>query len=290
MLGTALRPKHKSNHPSSRAGRALAILGLAAFGVSDASAADGDVRASYAVRFAGLPVAEANLYVALRGSTYTARVDYRVSGAVRLLNNAAGVASSTGTHKGGRFVPTDFDLEHRSGSRRHRVKLGMADGVVKTMLVDPPPVSGSNQTRIEPKHLTAIVDPLSAFLMAATRLDGRTQGGACDRVLSIVDGLSRYDVKLEQQGMGTIAQKDLAGSTTVCRAVFKPVAGQIVEGDGARAASSNSDVDQILVTFGRASTIDLYVPVYVQAQTRYGAASVALTEFSADPARSTASR
>ena len=287
-----LRQRRMSGRPTSKGGRTILVFGicLTALGASGASAADGDLRASYAVSFAGLPLANATLYVALRGSTYTARVDYRVYGAMRLLSDATGAASSSGTHKGGRFVPTGFDLDHRSGSRRQKVKLNIADGAVKTMLVDPPAVLDSNQTPIEPKHLSAIVDPLSAFLMAAGKIEGRTQGGPCDRALSILDGLSRYDITLEQQGTGTIVQKGLAGSTTVCRVVFKPVAGQIGEVDRGRSASPNSDIDQILVTFGRVGTMDLYVPVSVQAQTQFGGASVALTEISADPARSTASR
>lgn len=271
--------------------RAALVLGaLFAFGASGASAAEGDGRASYSVSFAGLPLANATLHVALRGSTYSAQVDYQVSGAMRLLSDSAGVASSSGTHYAGRFIPTEFNLDHRSGSRRQKVKLGMSDGVVKTMALDPPPALDSNQTPIEPKHLVAIIDPLSAFLLGAATIEGRAPRGVCDRTLSIFDGLRRYDLKLEQQGTGTTAQKGLAESTTICRAVLKPVAGRIDEGNRARGASPNSGVDQITITFGRASTMDLYIPISIQAQTRLGAASVLLTAFGVDPARSAASR
>ena len=142
----------------------------------------------------------------------------------------------------------------------------------------------------QPKHLVAIVDPLSAFLLGAATIEGRAPGGVCDRTLSIFDGLRRYDVKLEQQGTGTTVQKGLAGSTTVCRAVFQPVAGRIGEGNRARGASPSSGVDQITITFGRTSIMDLYIPISIQAQTRFGAASVLLTAFGVDPARSAASR
>ncbi|QOZ08142.1 hypothetical protein XH96_11820 [Bradyrhizobium sp. CCBAU 51765] len=292
VSSTALRAKRTSSRLTSRVGRAALVFGmwLVAFGAPSASAAEGDVRASYAVSFAGVPLANVTLHVALRGSTYAAQVDYQVSGAMRLLSNSAGIASSNGTHNAGHFVPTEFDLDHRSGSRRQKVKLGMTDGVVKTMVVDPPLALDSNQTAIEPKHLVAIVDPLSAFLMGAAKIEGRAQGGVCDRALSIFDGLRRYDVKLEHQGTGTTVQKGLGGSTTICRAVFKPVAGGIGEGDRARSSSPNSNVDQITITFGRTSTMDLYIPVSIQAQTRLGAVSVLLTAFSADSARSADSR
>ena len=271
---------------------AALVLGMwvTVLGASGASAAEGDLRASYSVSFAGLPLANATLHVALRGSTYSAQVDYQVSGALRLLSDSAGVASSAGTHNAGRFVPTEFNLDHRSGSRRQKVKLGMTDGVVKTMAVDPPPALEANQIPIEPKHLVAIMDPLSAFLLGTATIEGRAQGRVCDRSLSIFDGLRRYDVRLEQQGTGATVQKGFAGSTTVCRAVFQPVAGRIGEANRARGASPSSDVDQITITFGQTSTIDLYLPISIQAQTRLGAVGVLLTAFSADPARSAASR
>nr|WP_025037842.1 DUF3108 domain-containing protein [Bradyrhizobium sp. DOA9] len=259
-------------------------------GASGASAAEGDVRASYAVSFAGLPLANATLSVTLRGNAYSAQVDYRVSGAMRLLSDSAGVASSTGTHDAGRFVPTEFNLDHRSGSRRQRVKLGMSEGVVKTMAVEPPLVPDSSQIPIEPKHLMAIVDPLSAFLLGAATIEGGARGAVCDRTLSIFDGLRRYDVKFEPQGTGTTVQNGLAGSTTICRAIVKPVAGRIGEGSRARGASPNADVDRITITFGRAAKMDLYIPISIQAQTRLGAASVLLRSFSADSERSAASR
>src|SRR3984893_12670248 len=42
-----------------------------------AAAADVDIHAVYEVTFAGLAVANANLSVAVRGSVYTARINYR---------------------------------------------------------------------------------------------------------------------------------------------------------------------------------------------------------------------
>jgi hypothetical protein len=260
---------------------ALSGLGICwvSLAISGAAAADGDIRASYAVTFAGLSFANATLDLAVRGSVYTARVTYQTTGATRLLSDAAGVATSDGAYKGGRLTPAGFYLDHRNGRRRQKVALGLADGVVKTMTVDPPLVLTSDRPPIETKHLSAIADPLSALLISAVRGEGKTEIGACDRTLSILDGLRRYDVRLEPQATGSTSQKGFSGPTTICRVVLKPLAGLIGGGRGTNSGVPNTDVGQIDVTFGRINALDLYVPMSLQARTQYGAVSVILTEY-----------
>lgn len=249
----------------------------AAMSISGAAVADGDIRASYAVTFARLPFASATLDLALRGNGYTARVAYRTVGASRILSNAAGSAASSGAYKNGRLVPAAFDLEHRNGQRRQKVSLGMTDGVVKTMTVDPPLELTSGQLPIEPKHLTAIADPLSALILSAAKVDGKPPAGPCDRTLSVVDGMRRYDVKLEPQSTGTTAIKGFAGPTMICRVALTLVAGMI-GGSNSRLAEAGP----IDITFGRISRLDLYLPISLQARTGYGAVSVVLTDFADD--------
>jgi hypothetical protein len=268
-----------------RVSRAIrpALSGLGAcwvsLAISGTAAADGDIRASYAIAFAGLPFANATLDLAVRGSVYTARVTYRTAGPTRLLSDAAGVATSDGAYKGGRLTPAVFNLDHRNGRRRQKVALGMADGVVRTMTVDPPLVLTSDQPPIEAKHLSAIADPLSALIISAVRGEGKTESGACDRTLSILDGLRRYDVRLEPQATGSTTQKGFSGPTTICRVVLKPLAGLIGGGRETNSGVANAGVSQIDVTFGRINVLDLHIPMSLQARTQYGAVSVTLTEF-----------
>ncbi|MBR0957241.1 DUF3108 domain-containing protein [Bradyrhizobium japonicum] len=259
----------------------LALSGLGAcwvvLAIPGPAAADGDIRASYAVTLVGLPLANATLDLAVRGNVYTARVTYQSAGATRLLSDAAGVAASSGAYRDGRLIPAGFDLDYRNGRRRQKVTLGMTEGVVKTMTIDPPLELTSDQPAIEAKHLNAVADPLSALLIPAGRGEDKAQIDACDRTLSILDGLRRYDVRLELQATGSTDRKGFSGPTTTCRVVLKPLAGRI--GGGANARAAGADPSQIEVTYGRAVTLDLHVPISLRAQTRYGAVSVALREF-----------
>lgn len=264
----------------------LALSGLGACWVvlviAGPAAADGDIRASYDVTLIGLPLANATLDLAVRGTVYTARVTYQSAGATRLLSDASGVATSNGAYKDGRLLPAVFDLDHRNGRRRQKVSLGMSEGVVKTMTIDPPLELTSDQPAIEAKHLNAVADPLSALLIAPGRGVDKTQIDACDRTVSILDGLRRYDVRLERQATGSTDRKGFSGPTTTCRVVLKPLAGMI--GGGANAASG-ADPGQIEVTYGRTAALDLHVPISLRAQTRFGAVSVALREFAEGDAK-----
>jgi hypothetical protein len=265
----------------------LALSGLGACWVvlviAGPAAADGDIRASYDVTLIGLPLANATLDLAVRGTVYTARVTYQSAGATRLLSDASGVATSNGAYKDGRLLPAVFDLDHRNGRRRQKVSLGMSEGVVKTMTIDPPLELTSDQPAIEAKHLNAVADPLSALLIAPGRGVDKTQIDACDRTVSILDGLRRYDVRLERQATGSTDRKGFSGPTTTCRVVLKPLAGMI--GGGANASASGADPGQIEVTYGRTAALDLHVPISLRAQTRFGAVSVALREFAEGDAK-----
>lgn len=282
-----MMPHHRFA-PMKRWISGLGTCWLLLAGPGTAAAADSNIRASYAITFAGLPFANATFDLAVRGNAYTARVSYRTAGATSLLTDAAGVATSNGAYAGGRFVPAGFDLEYRNGRRKQKVVLGIAEGAVKTMTVDPPLVLTSDQSPIEARHLTAIADPLSALLVSAVKIEGKLQAGACDRTLSILDGLRRYDVRLEPQAAGTTSQQGFSGPTTICRVVLKPLAGMM--GGGANPRPASAEAPQIDVTFGRVSVLDLHMPISLQARTQYGPVRVTLTEFADGTAKSGASR
>src|ERR1700737_609245 len=103
-----------------------------------AAAADVDIQAVYEVTFAGLAVANANLSVAVRGGVYTARINYRTSGAAGLMSGATGEAVSRGAYESGRFIPATFDLDHKGRQRAQKVALVITGGASKEISLYPP--------------------------------------------------------------------------------------------------------------------------------------------------------
>ena len=250
-----------------------------------AAAADVDIQAVYEVTFAGLAVANANLSVAVRGSVYTARINYRTSGAAGLLSGANGEAVSTGAYKSGRFIPATFDLDHRGRQRVQKVALVMTGGAVKVMTLDPPVDPKSDRVPIEVEHLKNIVDPVSAILISAVGTDGKTEIRACDRTLPIFDGLRRYNIELDQKATGISSRVTFPGQVATCQLRWTPLAGDVRSDNGTLPMTRNGEFGEIIMTFGLVDTVNVYVPVSVSAKIDYWALEVRLTQFSSSEAK-----
>lgn len=250
-----------------------------------AAAADVDIRAEYEVTFAGLAVANADLSVAVRGSVYTARINYQTSGAARLMSSATGEAVSRGSYKSGRLTPATFDLDHRGGQRVQKVALVMTGGAVKVMTLDPPVDPKSDRVPIEPEHLKNIVDPLSAIVISAVGTDGKTEIRACDRTLPIFDGLRRYNIELDQKATGISSRGAFLGQVTTCQLRWTPVAGGVRNDNGTLPTTRNGELGEITMTFGLVNAVNVYVPISASAKIGYGALEVRLTQFSSSGAK-----
>jgi hypothetical protein len=250
-----------------------------------AAAADIDIQAVYEVTFAGLAVANANLSFAVRGSSYTARINYRTSGAARLMSSATGEAVSRGAYKSGRLMPATFDLDHRGGQRVQKVALVMTGGAVKVMTLDPPVDPKSDRVPIEVEHLKNIVDPVSAILISAVGTDGKTEIRVCDRSLPIFDGLRRYNIELDQKATGISSRGAFLGQVTTCQLRWTPLAGGVRSDNGTLPTSRNGELGEITMTFGLVNAVNVYVPVSASAKIGYGALEVRLAQFSSSGAK-----
>ena len=250
-----------------------------------AAAADVDIQAVYEVTFAGLAVANANLSVAVRGSVYTARINYRTSGAAGLLSGANGEAVSTGAYKSGWFIPATFDLDHRGRQRVQKVALVMTGGAVKVMTLDPPVDPKSDRVPIEVEHLKNIVDPVSAILISAVGTDGKTEIRACDRTLPIFDGLRRYNIELDQKATGISSRVTFPGQVATCQLRWTPLAGDVRSDNRTLPTTRNGEFGEIILTFGLVDTVNVYVPGSVSAKIDYWALEVRLTQFSSSEAK-----
>ena len=250
-----------------------------------AVAADVDIQAAYEVTLAGLAVANANLSVAVRGGVYTARINYRTSGAAGLLSGATGEAVSRGTYKSGRFIPATFDLDHKGRQRVQKVALVITGGAVKVMTLDPPVDPKSDRVPIEVEHLKNIVDPVSAILISAVGTDGKTEIRACDRTLPIFDGLRRYNIELDQKTTGISSRATFPGQVATCQLRWTPLAGGVRSDNGTLPTTRNGVLGEIIMTFGLVDAINVYVPVSASAKIGYGALEVRLTQFSSSGAK-----
>jgi len=261
---------------------AVTLFRAAAFLLSahvSSAAADSDLRAKYEVTLAGLTIAHADTAIAVRGSAYSVRVSYRTSGAARLLGSAIGEAVSSGVYKGGRLVPTQFNLDHKGSRRTQKVNLVMSDGGVNAMTIDPPIAAGSRGPPITPEHLKNIVDPVSAFLAPALAANGRGEAGICDRTVQIFDGLRRFNAVLKRKEARASSQGPYVGPLVGCQLQITPIAGDVTGDSNAEGRPPNRMLGETELMFGLANEQKIYVPVSLSAKIGYATLAVRLTQF-----------
>lgn len=230
------------------------------------AAADGKIRANYEVTLAGLTIAYAETLIVMKGETYSFRVNYRISGAGRLLGSATGEAVSSGTHRQGRLFPFTFAIAHQGSHRTQKITLVMDKGAVKTMTIDPPVKPGSWGAQITPEHLKSIVDPLSALFVPAASADEKGEDGLCDRTIPVFDGLRRFDVALARKQTRVAKHSPYVRALTACELRITPIAGEMRGARDSQAVTPNRAQGEIEVTFGAVNVPNMYIPVLLSAK------------------------
>ncbi|WP_065755814.1 DUF3108 domain-containing protein [Bradyrhizobium paxllaeri] len=267
----------------TRATIRAAILYASSTGPS--AAEDGDIRAAYEVAFAGLTIAQADVLAAVRGGAYKVRVNYRTSGAARLMGSATGEAVSSGAYKRGRLIPATFDLAHQGSQRVQKIGLTMSDGKVNAMSIDPPAKSENINVPVTLEHLKNITDPLSALLLPAVAQDGKSEAGVCDRTVPVFDGRRRFDVSLKSKGTRMANKGPYVGPLTVCELRITPIAGEMRSESSSQAKRPSGALGDVELAFGVVDAQRIYIPVSLSAKIGYMTLEARLTQLSSSGSR-----
>ncbi len=155
--------------------------------------------------------------------------------------------------------------------------MAMNSGKVTQVVAEPGLSKAPDRIPVTQRHKTDVVDPLGAFLVPVDR-PGRE---ACDRVIKVFDGWTRFDVDLYFKDMKAVdgGSDTYAGEVVVCGANMIPVAGHRL-GGGSMADMIDAGRSEIwLVPVGKTG---LMVPYRIVLGTRWGDLIVYATRFAAD--------
>ncbi|WP_162408753.1 DUF3108 domain-containing protein [Acuticoccus sediminis] len=187
------------------------------------AAADIKVDATYEISIAGWGIARANMNFTLDKSGYKADIFMRPKGvativtAVRTSVSVDGQATSRGE-----VYPSNYSVSAEEIARPVRVTMKMRSGNVTSLRAQPPLKDRPGRVPVTDAHRRGVVDPLSSGLIPAKAPDARD---ACNHVMKIFDGWTRYDVKLYYKGRRKVETQGYSGTGTVCGARWVPVAG-----------------------------------------------------------------
>jgi hypothetical protein len=254
--------------------RALALC-PALLGLSMTSAwAEAPIyRGEYALSFLGLRVARIDFDSRIDSERYAIEGKVASAGLGAFFYDTRGTLTARGSFKDGAQAE-GFRAEYRYDKKPALVDIRFADGNVVEVVNDPPlKKRGKDWVPIGPDDLKSAVDPVTATLIKADRLEDVCKGHA-----RMFDGELRADLTLSFVKTGEMSVRGFSGPTVTCRLKFTPAAGYR---KGRRALEYLSTKSRIMVTFAQIGKTGVYAPIYATIGTQIGTITVRARRFEA---------
>lgn len=191
--------------------------------------------AVYRATLAGIPIGKARLTGDVGADAYT----IRLKGEASLLSYSSRFeASSNGASRGTRLLPASF-LFKTEGSAARTIEVSFASDRAASVSIEPQLSAADQKGRlpIEPSHLQEVLDPMSAMMTEILRAS--QSDNPCEGIAHVFTGNMRFDMTLTSGGPVT--------GETVCRAVYRPIAGH--------KPSSSSKPTAIVIAYPKAGKV-----------------------------------
>jgi hypothetical protein len=255
------------------AARIAAVCALVAFGGQAAQAQQSDsyparVQASYDVAFNGIKVGAFDFTSTQQGGAYTLNGNSQLSllfGAIKW----RGDAQASGKVASGVPKPQAFSFTYQGGKKAGSTKVAYSGDTITQVLHDPPKEPKEGTVPVQPAHLKAVLDPMSA-VMALTK---GTDGNPCARRIPVYDGKVRFDLLLSPRGTVQLTEQKPSGQPGtgyVCRVKYVPISGHKAD-EETKYMSGSDGIEVILRPIPSANA---FVPYKVTIPTMAGPATL----------------
>jgi hypothetical protein len=259
------------------AARSLAATGIAMLALAPSQPAVADayparVQAIYDINFNGLKVGTFDFNSTQQGTAYSLTGVAQMSllfGALKWRGDAkaSGTATTDAAPK-----PSAFQFNYAGSKKTGSTKVAYSGDTITQVLHDPPKEPKEGLVPVQPAHLKAVLDPMTAVL-ALTR---GTTGNPCSRRIPVYDGKARFDLLLTPRGVVQLTEKTPSGQPGtgyVCRVKYVPVAGHKPDQETKYMSSS----DGIEVVLRPIPSANVFVPYKVTIPTIAGPATLVST-------------
>lgn len=252
--------------------RICAVCILAAASATSAAAQSegfpARVQANFEVAFNGLKVGTFDFTSTQQGGTYTLNGNSQLSllfGAIKW----RGDAQASGKVAGGAPKPQAFSFTFQGGKKTGSTKVAYTGDTITQVLHDPPKEPKEGTVPVQPVHLKAVLDPMSA-VMALTK---GTDGNPCARRIPVYDGKVRFDLLLSPRGTVQLSEQKPSGQPGtgyVCRVKYVPIAGHKAD-EETKYMSGSDGIEVILRPIPSAN---VFVPYKITIPTIAGPATL----------------
>ena len=262
--------------------RGLAF-GAAAAGALCAGGAQAEsFNATYALSIIGLPIGQAHAQASLQPDSYKVDIGLQLGGVASLVTKAKGAATATGQILNSTILPAAYANTTANSTETRTVRMGLQAGTVRAIDISPPFFDMDGRVPVTDAHKTRIVDPVSALIMRVPPGQELTGPSACNRTISVFDGVTRFDVELAYAGDQTAQTRGYAGPVTVCSARYTPIAGHRPDSSSTRYMANNHDISVWLAPLPDAHVV---VPLHIAIGTAAGKLVIEASEFEIDQRR-----
>jgi len=254
--------------PKVAAALAIAAITLTASG-SGASAADpwpAEVQAVYKIQFNGFEIGQFAFNSSVHERTYAISANADISALLGMVR-WNGVTRVSGALAGNAPRPTGFSFDFQGGSKAGSIRMGFANGGVKSLDINPPLVEPPDTVPLQPAHMRGVLDPLSAVLALSRPRDGNP----CNQKVPVFDGKVRFDLAFSFKEDAPIADAQRGSALEilrVCRVRVLPIAGHRDDEASAQLKRSMG----IEVAFRSIPSAKLFVPYRITVPTFAGSA------------------
>jgi hypothetical protein len=222
------------------------------------------VTASYEVEFNGIAIGGFNFESKMKGQSYS----LASTGKLSLLFGTlkwSGEARATGQTVGEQTRPQSFSYGFRGTRKPGAIRMTYTGDTVTSVVHEPPRSVKPENVPVEPAHLKAVLDPMSATLV----LTKGAAGNPCNKRLPVYDGKERFDLQFISRGTTQIKEKTPSGQPVtafVCRVKYIPISGH-KPNDETKAMSRSDGIEIVLRPIPSAN---IYVPYVVTIPTMIG--------------------
>jgi len=240
------------------------------------------LKAHYALSLMGLSIGSASASGVVDAQNYRVNISMHTTGLANLINNAKGAASASGGLTNGGPSPANYANTTSNSDETRTVRMSLAGNAVRAVEVRPAPWDAEARVPVTPSAKRHIVDPVSALIMRVPPGEELLGPAACNRTISVFDGVTRFDVQLAYAGAHAAQTRGYAGPVTVCSARYTPIAGHRPDSSSTRYMANNHDISVWLAPLPEAHVV---VPIHIAIGTAAGMLVIDASEFQIEQRR-----
>jgi len=251
------------------------VLALAL--VASAGGAQGEsIRAHYALSLMGLSIGSAFASGAIEPRGYRVDVQMKTTGLANMVNSTKGAAAATGALAGHGPAPATYANTTANSVETRTVRMSLAGNAVRALEVKPEPWDAEVRVPVAEGHKNRIVDPVSALIMSVPQGQELVGPAACNRTISVFDGVTRFDVQLAYVDTRSVHTRGYAGPVSVCAARYTPLAGHRPDSASTKYMAENHEMDVWLAPLPAAHVV---VPYRIDIKTSAGMLTIDASDF-----------